>query len=301
MPRTRFIALAFAAAIISGPALAASDSHGIDPLLLGPARQAVQSGFDSTVADQPKAPEVDSQPAGTAEEPKTPPPTVSESSAKPAAGENKPANSAEAKPVAAPPVQTLTAKIDLGAQTMVVSENGAIKHTWPVSSGVEDYPTPRGTFHPQWLAKLWFSKKYDNAPMPNAVFINGGVAIHATYQTSALGRPASHGCIRLSPSNAKTFYALVQKHGKAATTVSIFGTPKWRRPQVANRTYDWKIDRGSDSINRGYARNRGFVFNNRRYYAESDYVNYGGRQQRVYRDDSGRRYIYVPSRSSYGY
>ena len=83
---------------------------------------------------------------------------------------------------------------------------------------------------------MWYSKKYDNAPMPNAVFINGGVAVHGTYRTGALGRPASHGCIRLAPANAKTFYNLVHRHGLRATKVSVYGTPKWRAPAVASRT-----------------------------------------------------------------
>ena len=129
----------------------------------------------------------------------------------------------------------MTVKIDLAKQTMVVSEDGDVKYSWPISSGAEEFPTPRGTFRPQWVAKMWYSRKYDNAPMPNAVFISGGVAIHATQHVSSLGRPASHGCIRLAPGNAKTFYNLVGKHGLKMTRVSIYGNPKWRAPAVASR------------------------------------------------------------------
>ena len=155
-----------------------------------------------------------------------------------------PAKSAEAAKSSEPakPVRavepTLTAEIDLTKQRIMVSEDGDLKYTWPISSGAEEFPTPRGTFHPQWVAKMWYSKKYDNAPMPNAVFINGGVAIHATYATGMLGRPASHGCIRLAPANAATFYNLVNKHGLKMTKVSIYGTPKWRVPAVASRHDD---------------------------------------------------------------
>jgi hypothetical protein len=49
------------------------------------------------------------------------------------------------------------------------------------------------------------SRKYDNAPMPYAVFFNGGYAVHATFDLKRLGRPASHGCIRLHPENAAEF------------------------------------------------------------------------------------------------
>ena len=72
--------------------------------------------------------------------------------------------------------------------------------------------------------------------MPNAVFINGGVAVHGTYHTGALGSPASHGCIRLSTANAKTFYNLVERHGLKMTRVTVFGRPNWRGPvAVASR------------------------------------------------------------------
>lgn len=142
-----------------------------------------------------------------------------------------PEKTAEPKPIPT----TLAVQIDLSRQRMTVSEHGDAKYTWAISSGTSEHPTPRGTFRPQWTAKMWYSKKYDNAPMPNAVFISGGVAIHATPYTRYLGSPASHGCIRLAPGNAATFYRLVQQHGLKATKVSVYGTPKWRAPAVASR------------------------------------------------------------------
>lgn len=135
----------------------------------------------------------------------------------------------EAKPK---PALTLTAKIDLTSQTVTIAEHGKQIHTWKISSGTRDFQTPTGTFRPQWMAKMWFSKKYDDAPMPHSVFFKDGVALHATQATHALGRPASHGCVRLAPANAATFYALVQKHGMTHTQIQVFGTPKFA-PQVA--------------------------------------------------------------------
>ncbi len=134
-----------------------------------------------------------------------------------------------------PPKPTLTASIDLSNQKMVVTVNGEARYSWAISSGVAEYPTPTGTFHPQWTAKMWYSRKYDMAPMPNAVFINGGVAVHGTYHVRSLGYAASHGCIRLSPGHAKTFYDLVQWHGLKRTKVTVFGRPRSRGPAVASR------------------------------------------------------------------
>jgi lipoprotein-anchoring transpeptidase ErfK/SrfK len=123
---------------------------------------------------------------------------------------------------------TLMANVDLSRQTMTVSVNGDQKYRWRISSGVQRFATPTGNFYPQWTSRMWYSKQYDNAPMPNAVFINGGVAVHATYEVAALGRPASHGCIRLAPANARTFYDLVARHGLMRTRVSVHGRPNWR-------------------------------------------------------------------------
>jgi lipoprotein-anchoring transpeptidase ErfK/SrfK len=219
---------------------------------------------------------------------------------------------AEAAKPAPPPAPTLTAKIDLARQTMVVSEDGDVKYSWPISSGAEEFPSPRGTFHPQWLAKMWYSKKYDNAPMPNAVFITGGVAIHATQHVSSLGRPASHGCIRLAPGNAKTFYNLVQRHGLKQTRVSIFGTPKWRSPAVASR------DQNRDQPRRRYVqRDDGDSwfpparkyrpsyddqrYAQRRYRQVPSYSNYQQAPRVYYRGPGGQRFVYVqrPQRRYY--
>jgi lipoprotein-anchoring transpeptidase ErfK/SrfK len=135
----------------------------------------------------------------------------------------------------APPAITLTAKVDLTSQRVTVLEHGKPKHTWAISSGAQGFETPTGTFKPGWMAKMWFSKQYDNAPMPHAVFFNGGIAMHATQSTGSLGRPASHGCVRLAPANAAIFYALVSKHGLVHTRIAVTGSPKFAPAAVASR------------------------------------------------------------------
>ena len=58
------------------------------------------------------------------------------------------------------------------------------------------------------IARRW-SKEY-KVWMPWALQYHGGHYIHATTEVGNLGQPASHGCIRLSPANAKTLYQLVE-------------------------------------------------------------------------------------------
>ena len=126
------------------------------------------------------------------------------------------------------------AEISLDRQTMQIYEDGKLTHTWPVSTARDGYVTPNGSYKPYLLDIDHRSKKYDDAPMPYAVFYSGGYAVHATTATGALGRPASHGCVRLQTANARTFYALVETRGLAATRIVINGQPPvMPRQQIA--------------------------------------------------------------------
>jgi len=74
------------------------------------------------------------------------------------------------------------------------------------------------------MNKIWYSKQWDNAPMPHAVFFTKeGHAIHGTNETKRLGKPASHGCVRLSPQNATLLFDLVKKTGMKNTQVVLSG------------------------------------------------------------------------------
>jgi lipoprotein-anchoring transpeptidase ErfK/SrfK len=101
------------------------------------------------------------------------------------------------------------AKIDLSAQRMYVYVNGKRAYTWRVSTGKSGYRTPTGTFRPKRMKRVHYSNRYNNAYMPNSIFFLGGYAIHGTTATGRLGRPVSHGCVRLSQGNAKRLYNLV--------------------------------------------------------------------------------------------
>lgn len=150
------------------------------------------------------------------------------------AGDGKGLEAAKPAPVVKPE-PSLVARIDLTSQRMTVLVNGQATYTWPISSGRQGYATPVGSFTPGWKAKMWYSKQYDDAPMPHSVFFKNGAAIHATQAVGMLGRPASHGCVRLAPANAAAFYALVGKHGLSQTRVVVFGAPKFA-PEVAKRS-----------------------------------------------------------------
>jgi lipoprotein-anchoring transpeptidase ErfK/SrfK len=57
--------------------------------------------------------------------------------------------------------------------------------------------------------------------MPHSVFFLGGYAIHGTYYVKSLGRPASHGCVRLHPDNAAALFDLVRSAGMSNTQIIV--------------------------------------------------------------------------------
>lgn len=125
--------------------------------------------------------------------------------------------------VAAPSVAsaTVVAHVSLSQQRVNVSVDGSPAYSWAVSTARRGYVTPTGSYRPFRTHRMWYSRKYDMSPMPYSVFFRGGYAIHGTNYVKSLGRPASHGCIRLSPANAATFYALVRARGMGNSRIVI--------------------------------------------------------------------------------
>jgi lipoprotein-anchoring transpeptidase ErfK/SrfK len=109
--------------------------------------------------------------------------------------------------------------ISNATQRMHVSVNGRPMYSWPVSTARRGYRTPAGNYRVRHMARMHYSRLYNMSPMPYSMFFRGGYAIHGTYATGRLGRPASHGCVRLAPGNARALYGLVQRHGGAAIVV----------------------------------------------------------------------------------
>jgi lipoprotein-anchoring transpeptidase ErfK/SrfK len=122
----------------------------------------------------------------------------------------------------APARAGVVVQIDKSSQRMAVSVDGMMRYNWPVSTDRSGYGTPSGVFHPQLMARRWFSQRYYNSPMPHSIFFYHGFAIHGTYELSRLGGPASHGCVRLHPSHAAALFALVGRSGPRNTRIEIW-------------------------------------------------------------------------------
>jgi uncharacterized protein (TIGR02246 family) len=114
--------------------------------------------------------------------------------------------------------------IDKTKQRMTVVIDGMETYDWPVSTGKAGYSTPSGTYTATSMNEIWYSKQWDNAPMPHSIFfMKDGHAIHGSNEVKNLGKPASHGCVRISPENAATLYALVAENGLENTQIALTG------------------------------------------------------------------------------
>ena len=121
---------------------------------------------------------------------------------------------------AGPASAAIVARIDNSQQRMRVYVDGELVYVWPVSTARPGYRTPPGHYRVRRMERMWYSRKYDWSPMPHALFFRGGYAIHGTYSVRQLGRPASHGCVRLAPSNARALFNMVSARGGAQVIVS---------------------------------------------------------------------------------
>ena len=125
------------------------------------------------------------------------------------------------------------AEIIKSTQTLYLYLDAELIDSFPVSTGIKKYETPKLNVRPSGpLIKKYTSKKFPGGNyqglgnMPYAVFIRGGYAIHGTTtgNFAKLGTKASHGCIRLHPVNARIFYELVKRIGLDYTWVTIRDT-----------------------------------------------------------------------------
>lgn len=106
--------------------------------------------------------------------------------------------------------------VSKASQRMYVFKDGVPWASSPVSTGRRGHGTPAGVFPILQKRVYHRSNLYSNAPMPYMQRLTWrGIAIHAGHLP---GYPASHGCIRLPYSFARSLYALTRAD---ATTVVV--------------------------------------------------------------------------------
>jgi hypothetical protein len=132
--------------------------------------------------------------------------------------------------------------VNKSTQRLSVSVDGKSRYVWPVSTARRGYATPNGSYRPERLERKWYSRKYDWSPMPYSIFFEGGYAIHGSYEISHLGRPASHGCIRLHPKHAAVLFSLVE-HNRNDTRIVVTGERQERSAYSARTVHSARSKR----------------------------------------------------------
>ncbi len=75
------------------------------------------------------------------------------------------------------------------------------------------------------MNEVWYSKEYDNAPMPHAIFfMKDGHAIHGTFEVKNSWQTRIAWLRAYLPQNAAILYDLVQENGLENTKVVLTGS-----------------------------------------------------------------------------
>src|SRR6187549_296561 len=109
------------------------------------------------------------------------------------------------------PQGPLMVLISIPEQEMHVYRNGIMIGRSSVSTGSKGHDTPGGVFSILEKKQEHYSKKYDNAPMPNMQRLTWtGIAMHSG---NLPGYPASHGCIRLPYDFSQLLFSITPRGG----------------------------------------------------------------------------------------
>jgi lipoprotein-anchoring transpeptidase ErfK/SrfK len=217
----RFLSVAVLGAMLAFPANAETNSQSKTPSTDTQTQSAGTSGAEAPS----KSPESTPAPS-TATKPEASGASASSSSPTPEAK----------KPVAAKPPRkaAIVIVVNKPAQVMTVTVQGKLRYRWPVSTGATRYSTPDGSYTPFRMEVMHYSREWDNAGMPHAIFFTQrGHSIHGS-DHPGLGTNVSHGCVRLTLTNAATLYQLVQSVGMGNAKVVISGAdpPGYRVPTM---------------------------------------------------------------------
>ena len=125
----------------------------------------------------------------------------------------------------------LTLRADLGARMLFVQRGDSTLKTYAVAVGQDEYPTPVGNFtitkivwNPGWRPPPdaeWAKGKTATRPgdpknpmkVVKIFFQDPDYYIHGTGDVESLGSAASHGCLRMDPTEVADLAKLIMEHG----------------------------------------------------------------------------------------
>lgn len=115
----------------------------------------------------------------------------------------------------------------VGKQFLLARQNGILRYVFAVSAGGHGKITPSGAFpitKQRWrhMSTLYPSQGENN--MDHASYFAPAIAFHSTVfgLYSKLGKPDSHGCVRMARPQARAIYSLIKANGAKNTSVRSF-------------------------------------------------------------------------------
>lgn len=115
--------------------------------------------------------------------------------------------------------------IDIDARRLTLYRNGAPYKTYPVAVGKEGWPSPVGEWKVIHKDRDWgggFGTRWLGLDVPWGVY-----GIHGTNKDWSIGRPESHGCIRMFNRDVEELWDLVPK-GTPVTIRGPWVLPHWQ-------------------------------------------------------------------------
>ena len=223
----RFLTVAALGAMLAFPASAQTGSESETPSAGTPG---AETPSQSSTGSESQTPSTGTSGAETQSE--SPGAPISSNPALPEP--NSASKTTQPRKTAVPDILIVVSK---PTQTMTVTVDGHVRYRWRVSTGATHYSTPAGSYTPFRMELMHYSREWDNAGMPHAIFFTQrGHSIHGS-DHPGLGTNVSHGCVRLTLSNATTLYQLVHSVGMAKTKVVVRGPdpPGYRLPTMPPR------------------------------------------------------------------
>ena len=98
-------------------------------------------------------------------------------------------------------------QINLWSNELCVIKNNQVMRRYPISPGIEETPTPIGTFKVKEKSKSWgggFGTRWLGLNVPW-----GDYGIHGTNKPDLIGKNVSSGCIRMRNKDVEALYDLI--------------------------------------------------------------------------------------------
>src|SRR6185436_7233221 len=129
-----------------------------------------------------------------------------------------------------PPQAAHLIVISIAKQRIVAYGANGFQHHGAVSTGMPGFPTPTGVFSVIQKSRYHRSNIYSGAPMPFMQRITwSGVAMH---EGVLPGRPASHGCIRLTHAFASELWGMTRMGVRVIVTPDDAQPSEFAHPKL---------------------------------------------------------------------